>query len=420
MSLGDELERALPRYLPASGAGALATLCLLIMAVWAALTPVEIVVTAPGSVRPLAGAAELRAADGRSVLRVLVEEGQRVGRGTLLMELEPRPIREQWRAAARKLESTRQALAARREARRVLDTGALTESVREPAVRLHVAAHRSRLAQLDDEARAQRSQRTSLLHRARALRGRLDLEQRRHRSARRAWQAGALSELELSQARQAVHSALAELEAVEAEVAGLNERISAQQHARRSFDVGYRQVLLQEVERLEAALADQEGRVAELAERARLGRITAPMDGVVARLLTRSGAFVQRGETVAVLVPQDDAMVFESRLAPRQVAFLRAGQACRIKLDALPFARYGALPCTLASIGHDVVRDGDGPGHYLARVRPAAQELLADGQRVRLQPGATGWVDIVAGSRTVLSFVTEPLWRFTRESLRER
>jgi hypothetical protein len=39
---------------------------------------------------------------------------------------------------------------------------------------------------------------------------------------------------------------------------------------------------------------------------------------------------------------------------------------------------------------------------------------------MELRSGATAQVDILAGRRTVLGFVTEPLRRFAGESLRER
>ena len=170
---------------------------------------------------------------------------------------------------------------------------------------------------------------------------------------------------------------------------------------------------------LEVEVADLESRLAEVKDRRSQGMIRAPVDGVLDQLRVGVGDFVQRGESLGVVVPATDAVRFETRIAPRQAAFLHVGQACRIKLEALPFARYGALPCTVELLGQDVVEDGNGPAHYLAHVQPAAQTLEADGRPVRLQPGATAWVDIIAGRRTVLSFVTEPLWRFARESLRE-
>lgn len=416
----EELGHALPRYLPAFAAAGLGSLLLLVMSIWAALTTVEVVVTAPGSARPVGGTAPLRAPDSRSVSRLLVREGQRVTNGQALLELEPRPLMEQWRATARVLEHKRGELSALRQALRWLDAPEGEGAELSASARLRIAAHRSRLAEIGSEVRALESELAAATRSAVGLQGLLAIARQRRQAADAARRAGALSEFDLLGLRRQELSASTELEEQRGRVAAARQRLTARRHARRTLQADFRQSLLDQASRLETQVAELASRVAELAERHRQGRIVAPMTGLVDQLLVAEGAFVERGDALGVVVPDPAAIIFEARLAPGQLAFLRPGQACRLKLEALPFARYGALPCTLESIGHDVIQGRDGPPHYRVKVRPAATLLLADGEPYRLQPGASGWVDIVAGKRSVLSFVTEPLWRFARESLRER
>lgn len=393
---------------------------LLTVVVWSAFAEVEIVVTAPAAARPASGIAELRAPDTRSVARVMVEQGQPVAAGDAIIVLESRLLEAQRRSAAQALEARRRALADARAAAQMLENGASADLAPTPRARLRVVEHRSRLAQLDAELRAVASELETSRTRGAALRRQLAIRSERYRAAQVALDRGALSHFDMLRARQELLAQRADLDAVLGHVDVLRERLSAQRNVRQGVEAGHRETLMETVAVLEVEVAELETRLAEVDEQRRQGHIAAPIDGVVDQILVAAGDFVQRGEPLGVVVPEDAAVLFETRIAPRQAAFLHTGQACRIKLDSLPFARYGALPCTVALLGRDVVEGGDGPGHYLARVRPAAQELQADGEVVRLQPGATAWVDIIAGRRTVLSFFTEPLRRFARESLRER
>lgn len=400
-------------------AAGLGSVCLLALICWAAFTPVEVVVSAPAAARPTSGVARLRAPDTRPVTRVLVEEGDRVAEGQLLVTLGTRMLAEQRRSALHALAVRRRDLA---DARAVLDIvveGSGRTPVT-PGARVQVLEHSSRLAQMNDEISSLQAELEAAARRLDTSRRVLHIKRLRHGAARAATDRGALSRFELLGIHEDLLSHQARVEELEGRVATLGERLSSRRYARRTTDAGYRRTLRRTVAGLDVEVAELTARLAELDERLRQGRVTAPIAGVVDRLTVSAGDFVQRGEPLGVVVPESAAVVFETRIAPRQAAFLYAGQPCRIKLDALPFPRYGVLGCTLESLGRDVITAGDEPAHYLARAAPSAQSLLAEGRELSLRPGATAWVDIVAGQRTVLSFVTEPLQRFARESLRER
>lgn len=419
-AMSDPLQRLLPRYVSGAWSAALGSLLLASLALWSAVTEVEIVVMAPAAARPLAGTAELRAPDSRRVRRVLVKEGQRIDAGATLLVLDDQLLDVQRAAAARALDAQRAQLGDVRAVRRLLAANAAPESAPSTRARLEIVRHRNRLSQLDDRIRALEAELAVAGHRAAAARQMLGIRVERHRAAEASAAAGAFSRFDLLAARQELLGEQAALRAAEGNIDALEERLSAERTARRGTDAEFRQALLERESALELEVIELEARLAQVVEQQRQGRLVAPIAGVVDRLLVAAEDFVERGEALAVVVPDDSAVRFEARIAPAQAAFLHAGQPCRIKLDALPFARYGAIACTVELIGRDVVAADAAPAHYLAHVRPTSQQLWADGQPLTLQPGATGWVDIIAGRRTVLSFVTEPLTRFTRETLRER
>jgi hemolysin D len=408
----------LPRPVPLRRAVLLGSMCLLIALIWAAVTRVEVVVTAPATARAEVGNAELRAPGPHIVADIHVREGERVTRGQLIAEFDSDRVETQWQAARAALAARRRALADDRAVLGVIDEGRDAVTLA-PRVRLRLREHRAGLARLDGELASLAAEAQAAGARAEALQALLAVQAERRRAVDAAAAKGAMSGFDVLRTREdhLVHQT--QLYAVEGLLQAAGHRHQAQRHARLALQSSFRRRLHEAIDSAEVEVLELRGRLTELAQRRREVRVTAPVDAVVHRLHVAAGAFVTQGDALGVLVPEDPELIFETRLAPGQRAFVRQGQACRLKLDALPFARYGALPCTVAALDLDVAESDRGPAHYRVKVRPSAQQLYAEGERVQLQAGATAWVDVIAGQRTVLSFVTEPLWRFTRESLRE-
>jgi HlyD family type I secretion membrane fusion protein len=384
---------------------------------WSALTEVDMVVTVPVVARPTTGTVELRAPVAARVARTPVPEGAEVAAGQLVVALDAQLARAHLQSSTDAMDNRRRQLADQRAVMALLE-GTAADAPATDAARLRVRAQRGRLARLDDDIRALESELRSLRRRSVVARRILSTERERDRAVAQAVDAGALSRFEGLRARQALDVRAAEVAALDGQAIVLMQRLAGQRHARTAEDAGFRESLLRSIGALELELAQLAAQQADAIEQLRSTAIDAPRAGVADRVLVKPGDFVERGEIVAVVVPVAAPVYFEGRVAPRQTAFLAPGQSCRIKLDALPFARYGALPCTLQTLGHDAVR-GEGGGYYLARIRPVGQAIPGRAANVTLQAGATGSVDIVAGKRTVLGFFTEPLRRLADESLRE-
>lgn len=408
----------LPEPLSALPAAALGSLPLLAGLLWSALTSVDVVVSAPAAAAVQGGNAEVRAPAPHRVLSVAVAEGDRVAAGQLLLELDAAEARARWAAA-------RDALASRVMAADRLDaviaamdvpTAPLPEDA-EAARR--VLALRSGLAALARDADALRAELAAVQVQASALAALRDIAADRLQAAERAADLGAISRFELLRARQDHLSQQAQLEAVARHRVVLAQRLAGQRQTLRAARLGQRHTLAQERDALGVELGELAAALAEAEQRANHGRVHATAAGMVDRLPVAAGDLVERGGLLAVIVPEGRRLVFEARLAPAQMTWVRDGQPCRLKLDAVPFARYGTLACRVDRVPGDANVGAEAPPHYPVRIVPGAGPLLVDGEPFLPQPGATAIVDIVAGRRTVLSYVTEPLRRFARQALRE-
>ena len=185
-------------------------------------------------------------------------------------------------------------------------------------------------------------------------------------------------------------------------------------------------------------LVDVELRIAELHEdlvqaRRRLvrHRITAPVEGEVQDIgELAEGSFVQRGDRLMAVVPAGGGLEIRALIRNRDVGFVKPGQAAIVKIDAFPFTRYGTTEGVVEGVSLDAVGEG-GPGApdgtpdeftagYLARIALTRPALEIDGTVVPLRPGMQAAVDIRTGRRRMLEYVVAPLVAYGSNALRER
>ena len=157
------------------------------------------------------------------------------------------------------------------------------------------------------------------------------------------------------------------------------------------------------------------------ADKLRRTEVRSPVDGIIKTLFVNTiGQVIRPGGDIAEIVPLSDSLLVETRIRPRDIAFLRPGQRAVVKLTAYDYALYGALEGRLARIGADSITDDRGRTYYLAYVRTRRNSLLHDGRELPVIPGMMAQVDIVTGRKTLLRYLTKPLHRMASESFRER
>ncbi|ODP38118.1 HlyD family type I secretion periplasmic adaptor subunit [Sphingomonas turrisvirgatae] len=156
-----------------------------------------------------------------------------------------------------------------------------------------------------------------------------------------------------------------------------------------------------------------------------LRRLTlrSPVRGVVKNIeVSTIGGVVPPNGKIMEIVPLDDRLLVEARIAPRDIAFIHPGQRASVKITAYDYAIYGGLEGRVTSISPDTIRDEVNPEihYYRVFVRTQADALTnTAGKRFAIGPGMIATVDVHTGSKTVLQYLVKPLNR-AQEALRER
>jgi len=169
----------------------------------------------------------------------------------------------------------------------------------------------------------------------------------------------------------------------------------------------------------ERAIAIQE--LAKAAQRNRMQRLVAPVDGVVQQLAVHTlGGVVQPAEPLMVVVPGGGELVVDALVLNKDVGFVAEGDPVEIKLEAFPFTKFGVIAGTLEDISGDAIEDENLGLVYQARIALAAQTIRVAGREVNLAPGMTSTAEIKTGKRRIIEFLLSPLLRYRDEALRER
>ncbi len=153
--------------------------------------------------------------------------------------------------------------------------------------------------------------------------------------------------------------------------------------------------------------------------------LVAPMRGVVNKLsVTTIGGVVRPGEEIMQIIPLDEELFIEARVAPRDIAQVRLGQEATIKLSAYDYTIYGSLQAKVTFVSADTFKDErsrnpDGDPHYKVTLRVDMAHLTERQKALEIRPGMQATVELQTGGKTILSYLTKPLYK-ANEAFRER
>jgi membrane fusion protein, adhesin transport system len=400
------------------------------MLAWSALTEVEQVVQAAGEVEPAGRVKLVNHPDGGRVAEIHVVEGQRVLAGDPLLTFDPELVRTQLAELTGRLE-VRSAEVARlhaeaaggalvvdaalaearpllvEEQRQLLEIRRQAYASGAEALTQTVARRESEIASINAEVVRQRNGHALLAEQIDAIRSLA--EKGLYPRLRLVAVERQLSDLEgdISQAR-------ARREAAEAALAEAKSRRDALEREWRSTVLAELSAATAERNRLVEAHKRQAATMRNLVVRA-------PADGVVQDLaVTSAGQSVGSNQPLMKLVPTGGGLVIEARVANQDIGYVRVGQPVKVKVQAYDFLRYGMLSGTVERIAADAVIDPrDGQLSYGIMVRTNNDQLGNHRERLGVVPGMAVEVDLLVGERTILSYLTDRIFRLQDAAFRE-
>jgi protease secretion system membrane fusion protein len=153
--------------------------------------------------------------------------------------------------------------------------------------------------------------------------------------------------------------------------------------------------------------------------------VRSPVDGQVVGLQFQTvGSVVQPGQKILDVVPLNEGLVLEVKVAPHLIDRIRAGQAADVRFSSFANSPQLAVEGTVESISKDLLTEPGlnpsqpGAMYYLARVILTADGLKKLGNR-SMQPGMPVQVVIKTGERSLLTYLLHPFTKRIAASLKE-
>lgn len=400
---------------------------------WACIGKVDIVAVAPGKVVVGSRTKVIQPAETAVVKRILVQDGQVVRAGQLLIELDATSTGADVAKAGDALVNAQ--LTERRLAAlvRALDTGLapkLSEEEGLPKGRLEseqqlalsqYAAYRAKR----DSLLALVSQRRAEEQTVQALIG--PLQETAHIARTREGDYAKLIEgkfvgrhdyLLRQQERIAAERDLA---SQRSRLQETKSALSGAQEELRVHTADMRQQTLDGLRQAREQAAQFAPEVSKTTQRNALMQLRAPVAGTVQQLAVHTvGGVVTPAQALLAVVPSEESLEVEATVLNKDIGFVKPGQRVTVKVESFPYTRYGYLEGTVETVSHDAAQDEQLGLVFPARVKLKQSHLDIDGTKVNVTPGMNLSAEIKTGRRRVFDYLLSPLRQHGDEALQER
>ncbi|MGK8236606.1 HlyD family efflux transporter periplasmic adaptor subunit [Roseovarius sp. MS2] len=353
---------------------------LLTAVVWAALAPINMITRGEGTVIPMQRTQVIQSLEGGLISAFHVREGDVVKAGEVLVTIDETRFRSAYLETAAEI-ATLEAEIARLEAE-VMERDQVVfpedSEAKHETRNNELMLFNARRAKLEDSV-------ASLEEERRIINEQIAITEPLTTS-------GSVSRVELFRLQQQVA-------ALSGKIAGLRNAYVQEAYddmvEKKARLLSLQQVLLQRKDQLDRT------------------KIRAQVTGRVNNVnINTVGGVVQPGDQIMEVTPIDDELLIETRIVPRDVAFVTPGMEASVKLTAYDFSIYGDLRGNVVRISEDTVDEESISGtksYYRVMVRAKQNFLEAKGEQYPIRPGMIANVDIETGRRSVLGYLLRPL-----------
>jgi adhesin transport system membrane fusion protein len=382
----DEFERDQKRV---SGIIWLSLLALVVFFVWAWFAVLDEVTVGTGKVTPSSRAQQIESFDGGVVKQLLVQEGSIVNKGQILARLDPTRFQSNYGEAAARVQTLR-ASAERLTAELTGEPLKFSpQTMKSPEL---VARERQYyLSRLQNRNETVKN-----------LQDSLRLVEQELRMTEPLVAKGAAGQVEVIRLRRQA-----------SEIRGKIDE------ARNQYAVKAREEQVKNNADLEAEMQVMAGKEDQVTR----ADLFSPVRGIVKDIqVTTVGGVLQPGGKLMEIVPIEDQLLIETRINPRDIAYIRPGLPATVKITAYDSSIYGDLKGKVETVSPDTIQDEVKRDQFYYRVYVRTDKATLTnkaGREFPIVPGMVATVDIKTGQKSVLDYLLKPLNK-VKESLRER
>lgn len=436
---------------------------------WACLAKMEEAVPAQGKLEPQGAVVEIQAPVGGVVKEILVQDGQRVDKGELLITLDPTVAQAQ-QGSLQKIRSTlvrennfyqsqlngaaptvaaqvngltalpalmtsltrnRAALTAENQLYRMQVAGNSTGAGLSPEQQVRLQSSQSEISSRIAAARLEVNQLERQLEQARvqlvAARDLQKVDDQVLADLKPLVEEGGLSRIQYVRQQQQTLTRQSDVDRYTQEVQRLEAAIAqAKQQVQTTSSASQADLLtkittndkqIAEIDsQITRAMVENGKRIAEIDSQLSETKVTlryqdlrAPVTGTIFDLQAKSPGFVTNSTAPILKIVPADALLAQVYITNRDIGFVREGMPVDVRIDSFPFSEFGDVKGKLVWIGSDALPPDQIRPFYSfpAKVQLDQQSLTVNNRPIALQSGMSVSVNIKVRKRTVASLFTD-------------
>jgi HlyD family secretion protein len=175
-----------------------------------------------------------------------------------------------------------------------------------------------------------------------------------------------------------------------------------------------------EITTSQVELADTEERIVAAKDVMRRVEIRSPQAGIVANIRLRTpGGVVAPGEAILDIVPENEPLVVEMKISPRDIDSVIVSSPVQVRLTAYNQRSLSPLDGKVTYVAADqVIDEKTDTAYFVARAEIATQSL-ASNPTIKLYPGMPAEVLIVHKPRKAIEYIISPISDSFNRAFRE-
>lgn len=392
----------------------------------------DIVATAPGSFVPVSNVKVIQPAANGVIRQILVQSGQRVEKGQLLMELDPTTAAAEFNKAADTLteaqlaSSRAKALLAAQQSGHVPHLDPVTgiapdryteaQHLAESAYSVYAAKIQSMRNDVQRMHIEMQDTEQSVSH----LKESVPLLSKQVSDYKDLVKDHYVSEHDYQDKQRALIEQQQNLDSQQSRVHELQAQIAKQESDIQSAEAAFKKEQLDNLNdsQQRTSIADNDKDRTEVQKSQT--ELRAPVAGIVQKLnLSTIGGVVTNAQEVMEIVP-DDQLEVALNISNKDIGFVHPGQDVIIKIETFPYTKYGYITGKLKKVANSATQKDKTEPYFEARASIPSNQFKVDGKWITLTPGMQVSAEIKTGERKVWQYFLSPLIQTGQQSLNER
>lgn len=391
---------------------------------WSYFGKVDEEVVARGKVIPDGMVKVIQPRETGVIRAIHVEEGQKVRKGDLLIELDPTITQAELESSERSLKINRYDMArlkAELKGEEIDGAGKNPDKLFLLQKNLKQARedeHRAKVASLELVISQKRTALLSSEESSTKLEKTLELVAKQEEALRQLAEKGYASIMEHLQRQKELVRTEKELNEQRKSAEQIRDSLKETEKNLEALKKERERSILGEILEKERTITVLEGEFTKASKRSQLEKLCSPVNGTVHGLAMHTiGGVVTSAQPIVTIVPEGTPLIVEAMALNKDVGFIHPGQKAELKLDTFPFQKYGTIEAELFFVSPDAQEDQKIGLVYKIKLRPNRFKIRVKEKDIPLSPGMAVTAEIKTGERRVIEFFISPFIKHVDESL---